>query len=221
MVCILVFVNQNVMEPVLPTLTNGFYRQQFCGDKKQIIEIQGVVFFHVLVIEIIHISHFLGKEIAPCVGTEFFRSDELVLRIGNMILHGIGLEGFIIQIELFEHILYQRFGIVGIINGESVCVWRIAFDFSSEEPSPKGMEGVHPNFLSLGPHQVADTFPHFLGRFIGKGNGQDFSWVNALFQHVSNAASQCFGLARPRTGHNQNRPFGGHHRFLLPGIQGI
>ena len=212
---ILVFVDEDIVETILPALADGLHREQLGGDEKQIIEIKGVVLLHVLVIELVDVRDFLREEITSHLGAELLRIDELVLRIGNMILHRVRLEMLIVQVQFFQTILHQRLRVIRVVNGEFIRIRRIVRDFPSQETGTEGVECVHPDAVRSGAYQIVHTLPHFLGRLIRKGDGQDFSRVNPLLEHVSDAAGQSLRLAGPGAGHDQNRPLGLHHRFPL------
>ena len=77
------------------------------------------------------------------------------------------------------------------------------------------MECVHPDTVRLGTNEAVYPVPHFLGRLIREGDGQDLSRTDAELQHMGNAAGQGLRLSGPGAGHNEHRPFYLLHRFQL------
>ena len=202
---ILVFVDKDIMETILPAPADGFISQKRSGNEEKIVEIKGIVLLHMFVIEIIHIRCLLVIEISSCLTAESLGAEKLVFSRRNTALDGPGLKLLIIQIQFLQYILHQLFGIIRIVNGEFIGIGWIIVDFPAEETGAEGMEGIHPDFICCRPDQTVNTIPHFLGCFIGKSNGQDFTGADAQRKHVGNPAGQSLRFTGTGAGHNQYR----------------
>ncbi len=74
--------------------------------------------------------------------------------------------------------------------------------------------------LCAAPDEFGGALLHFAGGFIGEGDGQDISGVDALLDQAGHARGDDARFARAGAGQNQNRPLGGFDRLALRRIQG-
>src|SRR3989344_2229565 len=68
--------------------------------------------------------------------------------------------------------------------------------------------GVFPNFRD-------NPVAHFLGRFIGESNSQNFIRLYSFFDQIHYPVGYRFGLPRPRPGDNKKRPLLMNRRLFL------
>ena len=115
----------------------------------------------------------------------------------------------------------QCFLVVGIINRE-IPVITDGFNVPSENPDTHGVKGRYPDTLGAESDQLVDTFPHFTGRLIRKGNREDVPRIDIAFlQKIGNAVCDDARLSGARTGQDQDRAFRVKTCLLLFLIQRI
>ena len=93
------------------------------------------------------------------------------------------------------------------------------FNLPAQKPGAEGVEGVQPDIFRRRAYHGVHPVTHLFGRFVGKGDRQDFIGRHPQFQQVSNAAGQHLGLSAARPCQNQHRPVNMFHRSLLLRVQ--
>jgi hypothetical protein len=83
------------------------------------------------------------------------------------------------------------------------------------------VEGENPDRAALSGRQGFDSLAHFLGGFIGEGDGQDSFGGNAFFDKPRDSVSDDPRFSGSRCGQNQERAFFVKNRARLFGVEKI
>ena len=111
--------------------------------------------------------------------------------------------------------------VVLVIDGEGTGIAQL-IDIPAQNAGAHGMEGADPHLLTLFAGEGGDALLHFLGRFIGKGDGQDMPRRYAVVDQVGHPIRQRPGLSAACTRQNQYRAFQRFRRqplFLIQSVQ--
>jgi hypothetical protein len=82
------------------------------------------------------------------------------------------------------------------------------------------VERRHPHLLGHGADERLNARLHLVGRLVGEGDGQDLEGRDPLFlDEPRDAVRQHARLARPGTGHDQERTAGVGHRLPLDRVE--
>ena len=123
-----------------------------------------------------------------------------------------------IESHFLDNALNQRFGIVGVINGDIVAKTDL-FGLRTQNPIENGVEGTHRDgFGQLTTHQLNDTLPHLCSSLIGECERQNTVGTDIFHrQHISNSIGEhpCFARARTRQNHHWTIRLGDSYLLLL------
>ena len=173
MVRILIFVDQDVLEPFLIFFPDVvFFFQEADGQEQEVVEVEGVVFLQFGLVELVGFGYFLLEKVFGLTGKGLGVHED-VLGGGNRGQDRPRRKLFIVEIQLFQAVLDEHQLVRRIVNGKVPGVAVKAVDFKAQQLGTEGMEGAEPDGIGLGPDEVLDTLFHFLGSLIGKGDGQD------------------------------------------------
>ena len=162
---------------------------------------------------------FLLGKIAHRLAHSLSRCAKLIFMGGDTRCHPSWRKFFLVNVLFFQNHFNQRL-LIGIVVNNKVGVIADVIDFIAQNPHTGGVEGAGPDFLPVLAYQCHNTFPHFLCRFIGKGDGQNIPWRHPFFiNQIGNACCQYPCFPRTGTGQYQKRPLGTFHRLPLRHIQ--
>ena len=218
---ILIFVDQDVLEPFLILFPDVvFFFQEADGQEQEVVEVKSVVFLELCLIERIGFGDFLLVKVFGLAGKGFGIHEDVLSR-RNRPQDRPRRELFIVEVQFFQAVLDEHQLVRRIVNGEIPGVAVKAVDFKAQQFRTEGMEGAEPNGIGLGPDEVLDALFHFLGGLIGKGNGQDAVGRDAELQEVGDAAGQNLGLPRSGAGGNEKRALCMVYGLTLAVVQGV
>ena len=116
-----------------------------------------------------------------------------------------GRELLHIQPEFPHHVPGQADRIGLVVYGKGRLVTE-GCPFPAQYAHAGGMKSGDPHALGHRPHQRRHPFAHFVGGFVGKGDGQDGERGHPFLAHQpSDPVRQHPGLARAGTGDDQQR----------------
>ncbi len=208
---VLVFVDQNVLETVLPGLKNRRHSVKKCdGLHDQIAEITCLEFFHLLFVEFVDLSHGILIKVLGLFGI-LKRRQEIILRTLDLLAHAFGMDFFFIKTELFDAVLDDLQLVVFVVDDE------VGLDLDrgavvAENTKAGGMESAHPNPLG---DKLFDAVAHFGRGLIRKGHAENMERQNALLDEPRNTMREDARFPAPRPGKNQKRPLR-HPRYRFP-----
>jgi hypothetical protein len=111
--------------------------------------------------------------------------------------------------------------IVVIVDGE-IAREAEALSFAAQESGAEGMESGDPDIPcgeSACAQEVLNALLHHAGGLVGEGDGQDRAGWNTLLDQVRDAIGNDAGLARARSGQDEQRALRGKHGFALALVQ--
>ena len=195
MVGVLVFVDEHVMEFVLVLRPHFRHRlEQLHRQQQQIIEIHRIALDQVFLVFPIDLRHLPGMEIIRLPG-KFRRIHLGILGIGDG-GHETGQRiEFLIQVQFLQGFLQHIFAVGRVVDGKSRGIPGQMADFPAQQLVAEPMESVQPHIFGRGSHQGIYPLAHFLGRFVGEGDGQDVPGFHPFFQKIGDLGGQCLGLA--------------------------
>ena len=209
MIRVLVFVDENVAEPVSVILGHLWATlKQFHRAHDQIIEINGVRHGQaMLVLGIHHGDQFLdvairdpvtadtgliiavhGLQLVPPAG-------QRVLAIGNPAKDHARRIPLHVNVQIGADEFEQSFAISRVIYGEA----RFEADLitvSSQDAHACGVEGGDPHAFGFRAYKCGESFLHFRRGLVGEGDGEDAAGPETMRQEPCDASGQHAGLAR-------------------------
>ena len=134
------------------------------------------------------------------------RGDKVALGRRDTLGHSIGLVDLLIELHLLDDALDKTSRIGLVVYSELRCipyVMRLATQYLGEHR----VEGTHPKHgCSTLTHTRGNTLLHLTRSLVGKGEGKDGPWLEAVFKQIGNLVCKYTGLARTGTGNYQLRP---------------
>ena len=142
---------------------------------------------------------------------------QLVLGAGNGVVQRVRLEGFFVDVQIFDDALDERQLVVGI-HDDKITVEGHRTGFPTQNAGTDGVEGPDPHgSLNAFSQSGFNTGHHFLRGFVGEGDRENVVRADAHRAHqVDDALREHFGLAGARSGDHQCLAVpGGDSLFLL------
>ena len=151
--------------------------QQANGLEQQVVEVEGVGFEELLLVDLEDVGDLLFHGVG---GREevLLRIDHVVLRPGDSAQRDAGLERLVVDAEPLERLLDYGL-LIGLVvdgegAGEAYSVDAQGFDVAAEDAHAEAVEGGE---QGLGERGVAENFVdalgHLLGGLVGEGDGED------------------------------------------------
>ena len=135
---------------------------------------------------------------------------QLVLVVGHPVEQHVGRVALRVELEVLGDQRHQPLGVgrvvdrEGRLEAESLVVQDR--DLLAEDPHAGGVEGAHPHDPGPLADEVLDPLLHLGRGLVGEGDGQDRTRMGSpLADEPRDPTGQHPGLARPRTGHHQQR----------------
>ena len=225
MVGILILIHQDKVKP-LGILASHLLMvsEKLEGKHQQVVEIHGVRLLaplHILPVHLAHLLHVaalvLHKDVG--IGIISLRTQQVVLRLRNLGVHGSRLVGFLVQPLLLHYRLDERTGVGFIIDGK-IAVESDMLRLGTQDAGEDAVEGAHVEMLSqVVAHQFSDTLLHLAGRLVGKGECHDAPGLHTLLQQIGNLISKHTRLSGTCAGYHQRRSIYITHSLLLRFVQ--
>ena len=205
---VLIFVHHDIAESLLIRVQDiRIALKQFHCLHNQIIKIQCIVLAKLCLVFFVDLDHRLFLIICPVIQLKLFRSDHLILRMGNLCHQGAFLINFRIDIQPFADILDDRLLVICVVYSKTI-VESQAVDVTPQNPHTGGVKCGHPDALRAKAHNFVHTLSHLLRRFVGEGDRHNIPGVHPfLLNQVSNSVRQNPGFSGTRSCQNQQRPF--------------
>ncbi len=145
----------------------------------------------------------------------FCRCFQFILGRGDGIQKSSFTEFFCIDIQIFTDIFHQNLLVVRIIDGEAAVIAE-PVNMAPQDTHTGGVEGTDPDILCAVGDNPVHALPHFLCRFVGKGQSQDIVGIDLVFfDQVGDSVCQHSCLAGTGTGQNKQRSLKMKSRFPL------
>ena len=211
---------------VLKALPVAFQHRRMIGEQlqrahQQIVKIQRIGALEPFFVAVVNIVDLLAAEILLALAEPFVRAQQLVLGVADLALQFPDSQHFIVDVEVLEQLLQHSGLVVLVVNGEGTGIAQL-IDIPAEDARAHGVEGADPHLFAFFAGQGGDALLHFLGRFIGKGDGQNMPGRYAVVNQIGDPVRQRPGLAAARSRQNQYRAFQRFRRqplFLVQSVQ--
>ena len=147
--------------------------------------------------------------------------EALVLGRADRGVHRPGREALGVEVEVADHITGQPHGIGLVVDGERRRVAE-QLAVAAQDADAGRVEGGHPHLLGHRAHQGGHAVLHLVGGLVGERDGQDLERRDApLADEEGDAVGEHPGLARPRSGDDQQRPLVVRDRLGLDRVQPV
>ncbi len=213
---ILKLIHQHVAKTLLPASQDIFFvAQQMHGEHDQVAEVEGIGEPQPLLVEVVDPHQLLAAKIVPVtlLGQQAAVFEPIDGRGGRT-----GLEGFLGNTQLLEHIPQQAFLVLVVVNGEigGIAEHR---NFAPQNTHAEGMKCRHPGQFAAA-QQLLDALAHLAGRLVGKGHRQNLPGRHTVFaDQPGDAMSQSTGFAGTGPGQQQQRSVAVLHSLALHGVE--
>jgi len=176
------------------------------GVEQQIVEIHGVVLAQLLLVAGVKLGHLLLEDTRHQLFV-LFRVFQFVLGGADVGMHGVGVDLFLIPLQVPEALFDDRLLVRVVVDGESRLVAQLV-GVQLEDSQAEPVEGADEDFPGLlEPRQVGHPVLHFLGGLVGEGDGQDAEGGNLhFFDQADDSVGNDSGLAGSRPGQDKGRP---------------
>jgi hypothetical protein len=121
-----------------------------------------------------------------------------------------------VEVQLIQHIADELLLVGGVVDRELRFQAHASAPFP-QQPGAEAVKRADPN--PLAGQKLFHAAGHFVGGFIGEGDGQDSLRRNAFLDQPRDAAGDHAGLAGPRPRQHQQWPGPMIHRAPLVGRQ--
>ena len=154
-------------------------------------------------------------------GAELFGRERVIFGIADGAEDVARREGFGVDVELGHGELDGGELVVSVVDGEIFGKLR-GGGFAAEEAGAERMECGEPRGGGRDSgfeEEVGDAVAHFLGGFVGEGDGEDGFGGSAVGDEIGHAESDGASLAGACAGEDQYGAFGGFGGTTLFGIE--
>ena len=155
----------------------------------------------------------------PGHGSVVVRVAQLVLRVGDLVVHGARREALRVDAELVEAALDQA-PRVGLVVDRELARVAQAVRLGAQHPRARRVEGHHPHRARAAAEQQLDALAHLLRRLVRERDREDL--VGARHPRAlekRDPVRQHARLARSRAGEDQQRPLAMGDRVALRGVE--
>ena len=219
MVGVLVLINQDIPESVLILIEDSRERsEQLNGHHQQIVEVHGRRLQQPLLVEPIDVGDLLVIGPTPLLG-ERFEVDELVLGVTDCRSYPLRGESLRIEVEITKAVLDETTGIYVVVDRERVAVTEHR-GVLPKNPHASAVERRDPHPAGNPTDEPSNALFHLVGGLVRKGDGQDAVGGHPQFANeVGDPICEHSGLARTRSGHNEQWAFRRRNRLALRGVE--
>ena len=182
------------------TLGGGL--QQANGLEQEVVEVEGVGFEELLLVDLEDVGDFLFDGVGAREEV-LLRVDHVVLRPADSSQRDSGLESLVVDGEPLE--CWLDYGLLiglvidGEVAGEAYSVDAKGFDVAAEDSHAEAMEGCEQGFGERGvAENFVDSLGHLLCGLVGEGDGEDGVRGHASFlDEVCDAVRDNASLSGP------------------------
>src|SRR5262249_4504186 len=118
--------------------------------------------------------------------------------------NAFGREAIVIDAGVFESRFYELVAVSLIVN-RKIAVDAQALGMDAQEPSTHAVKRADPH-PAIG-YEGFDALPHFTGGFVGKRDGENMVWLDAVLQKIRDSPGDDARLAAARAGQNEQGSF--------------
>ena len=218
---VLIFVNVEILEAGLPFFADErIVAEHERGAEEEVVEVERVAGFELAFVFGEDVGDFAAVG-ADGFGAEFFGSGGVIFGVADGAEDVARSESFGVDGELGDGELDGGELVVGVVDGE-IFGELGGGGFAAEEAGAEGVEGGQPRRGgrdSCFEEEVGDAGAHFLGGFVGEGDGEDGFGGSAVGDEVGHAESDGAGFAGAGAGEDEDGAFGGFGGTTLFGIE--
>ncbi len=158
--------------------------------QQQVAEIEGIRAFQFRLVEVVHVRHALGPDVAPVIVDGI---DAAVLRLIDQACRGAGTEDLVADIEFAQALLEQPFLILVIVDGE-VGGETDRRGFPPQDAHAGGVERRHPGRFRVS-QQVSQAGAKLSGCLVRERDRQDAPRRHTTCtDQVCHPVGECSGL---------------------------
>ena len=206
---VLIFVDVNVLEALLPTVADrGRFAQEFYGTEEEIVEIERAT---------LREEFFVGFENIGDLRTVWTKGFGTDVRGGFSVIFGVAdlaediprRESLVTDVEA-RHREFDGGELVVVIENREVIRQTGRGGFAAKKASAQRMECGEPRAFGRNTgteKQIRDTRLHFFGGLIGEGDSEDVFSRNAFRNEIGHAKSDGPRFAGAGTSKNEERAF--------------
>ena len=219
MVRVLVLVHEDVAEGLLPLLARlGEPVEHVAGQHQQVVEVDGVRREQAPLVQVVHVGDGLVVERLHtfCV---LPRSDELVLRVRDLVVDAARREPFRVALELLQALLHEA-DLVGLVVDREVGAVAEPLRFPPQDAPAGGMEREDPEAAAALAEQPPQPLLHLPGRLVRERDREDLVRLRADgVDQVRHSVREHPCLAGPGAGDHEQRPLGREDGLALRRIE--
>ena len=216
---ILILVHVDIAELALIRLQHRRMRgKQLQRLDDQVVKVERVGALELLLVSRIHVLHHLAAVVPVGLGEPLLRSQQLVLRVGDLALDLARRKELLIDIQALEDFLERAHLVVVVVDRERARIAQL-LDVPAEDFGAAGVERGHPHVRGGRADQLLDALAHLRGSLIGEGDGHDRPGRYAVIDEVRHAVGQRARLAGACARKHQKRPFERFRREPLFPVQ--
>ncbi len=201
---VLVLVDENVFEAVLVRgeHTRMLAEQRDDVDEK-IIEVHGTGTLQAVLVLGIHLRVLLLERTERVV-VRPYRRHELVLPQADPRLCGARGVPLRVEVEVANDVADEPLRIGRVVNGERARIPEFV-GVAAQDPYARCVERADPHLVGNFTDEAAHAAAHLFGRLVREGDREDVHRVNAASDEVGDAVREHTGLARTRSGNDEQR----------------
>ena len=219
---VLVLIHQNITEALLIVLQHlRCLLKQRHGLQQQVIKVQRIVRLQLLLVLPVAVCDPPHPEIPARILLKLLRIRAFVFGRGNQRQHLPLLQHLRIDVQGLQHLPHHGSLIICIINRKVTGI-ADKLDVTPQNPHAHAVEGGNPHLAGSLSHQLIHAVPHFPGRLVREGNGQNIPGLHAaVFDEIGDAVGQHPGFSASGTCQHQQRPLRTADRLRLLLIQNL
>ena len=215
---VLELVDQDVSEPLLVRLQHvGVLLEQLDGLHQQVVEVHRAGAVEAQLVFAIDLGVFAVEDVGG-LRVGLVGGDQLVLPEADDAVNATGSEPFGVEAEVANDVAGEALGVGLVVDAERSRVTE-PVGIGTQDAHARRVERADPHLQCHRAHQRCDALAHLARRLVGEGDREDLHRMDALVDEMSDAMSEHTGLARPGTGHHQQRSATMHDRIELIRIQ--
>jgi hypothetical protein len=173
---------------------------------QQVVEVHGVHAVQVALVEVVDVGDGLLEEGADLLAVGLGVA-QLVLGVGDLMLHGRRGEALGVDAELVDAALDQAARVGGVVDRVLTGVAE-ARSLGAQQARARGVEGHDPHAPRRVAEQELDALAHLLCGLVGEGDGEQLAGTRPPGLHEpGDAVGEHAGLARAGAGQDEQRPF--------------
>ncbi len=216
---VLVLVDEDVAERLPPARERlGEALEHFHGEHDQVVEVDGVRRVEPPLVQVVHLRDRLVPERRDALRV-LLRGDELVLRVGDLVVDPARREALRILPELLEAGLDEANLVLVVVDREARAVAE-PLRLAPQDPAAGRVEREDPDRPGGASEHDREALAHLPRRLVRERDGEDLVRLHAArVDQVRDAVRENACLAGARARDDENGPFGGHDGLALRVVQ--